>query len=288
MSCCEVVVFAHNEEANIRRSVESILQQPWGECELLRLTVWSTESSDRTDEIVEGLRAEDPRICLEIRPVRRGKVLDVDEAVRAAVTERLVLMDADVEISPSCLPLLVAALDDEKVGMSVPRRRALNPDSGSLGFLAHLMADVHNAMRPPKAGQVLAVRRELGGVDPEIGVDDAFQEYRCIAASLEIRRVEGAVVSSLGPSTVRDFILQRRRNVAQHLSLRRSHGYAVGTLRLAPLARGVLSSGRYKRPHLLISAAALEAVARALGYWDAYVRRERYLVWQVAETTRSG
>jgi len=285
MPRCEVVVFAHNEEANIRRSVRSILQQPWGKVELHRLTVWSTESSDRTDEIVEAMT--DPRVCLKRRPIRRGKVYDVDEAVRATACERLILMDADVEISAGCLPLLVAALDDEGVGIAVPCRRALNPDRGGLGFLSHLMADVHNALRPPKAGQVLAIRRELGGVDVEIGVDDAFQEHRCIAASLEIRRVEEAVVSSLGPGTIRDFILQRRRNVAQHLSLRRSHGYAVGTLRLVPLARGVFSSGRYKRPHLLASAAALEGVARALGYWDAYVRRERYLMWRVAETTRS-
>ncbi|HEY5262533.1 MAG TPA: glycosyltransferase [Solirubrobacteraceae bacterium] len=288
MPGCEVIVFALNEERSIERVLRSVLDEPWNAgIELERIIVCTAASTDRTDDLVTRLMEQDARIELQRHPTRRGKVHDVNDAVAVSRSERLLLMDADVEISRGCLTRLLAELDDGAVGMAVPHRGALNQDAGWLGFTAHLMAGVHNALELPKAGQVLAIRRSLAAVDTTLGVDDSYQEYRCLAARQVIRRIDEAIVYSMGPRTLSDFLLQRRRNVALHLALRRRHGYSVATLRTGPVVRAVLRTQRLHRPHLLVLAATLELVARVLGTWDAYVKRESYVVWRAAQTTRA-
>ena len=108
-----VVVAAHNEEAVIRRLVESLLAQDYpGELEVV---VASDASTDGMDAIVEELSARDGRVRL-VRCPRGGKVAAQNEAVRTVEAEVVAFADAGAVWEADALRKLVRSLADPNVG----------------------------------------------------------------------------------------------------------------------------------------------------------------------------
>ena len=75
-----VIIPAYNEEAVIERRLENLLALDYPS-EKLQVVVASDASSDRTNELVEGIAAREPRVSLLDCP-RGGKVAAQDRAVR--------------------------------------------------------------------------------------------------------------------------------------------------------------------------------------------------------------
>jgi hypothetical protein len=93
----------------------------------------------------------------------------------------------------------------------------------------------------------------------------------------------------MGPTTVGDFIRQRRRNYAGHLHLKKKYGYKVSSLDSTRVIRIALDEvWKAIRVILyLIWLAALEGIARILGAYDYYIRGRKHVVWDMAWTTKS-
>jgi cellulose synthase/poly-beta-1,6-N-acetylglucosamine synthase-like glycosyltransferase len=108
-----LIVAAHDEEVVIERRLANLLELDYPP-ERLELVVASDGSTDRTDELVEGIAARHARVRL-LRCPRGGKVAAQDAAVRASAGEILAFSDANALWKPDALRKLVRCFADPAV-----------------------------------------------------------------------------------------------------------------------------------------------------------------------------
>ena len=97
-----------------------------------------------------------------------------------------------------------------------------------------------------------------------------------------------AVVYNRGPTTVGDFLRQRRRIYAGHLRIRDQQSYSAPTMNAWPILRALGGSGSFSTPRAAtwsVGTIALELIARALGHYDVMRRRQQH-VWEISATTK--
>jgi cellulose synthase/poly-beta-1,6-N-acetylglucosamine synthase-like glycosyltransferase len=109
-----VVVAAHDEQDVIERRVRNLLELDYP-ADKLEVLVASDASTDRTEDIVEALAAQDPRVRL-IRCPRGGKVAAQGRGVREAGAEVVAFSDANAVWQPDALQKLVRSFADGDVG----------------------------------------------------------------------------------------------------------------------------------------------------------------------------
>ena len=70
--------------------------------------------------------------------------------------------------------------------------------------------------------------------------------------------------------------------------MRKKYGYKVSSLDNPLVLRIALEEvwAALRIIYILAALAAVEAISRALGAWDYYVRGERHMVWDMAWTTK--
>lgn len=108
-----VVIPAHNEESCIESTVRSVLAAEYpSDVEVL---VVDDGSTDRTRERVVSLAASDPRVRL-IGTDHVGKALAVNKGVGESANEIVVMLDADSDLAPDALSLIVEPFSDGRVG----------------------------------------------------------------------------------------------------------------------------------------------------------------------------
>ncbi len=108
-----VIVAAHNEEAVIEHRLDNLLALDYPS-ERLEVVVASDASTDRTNELVAGLAAREPRVRLLECP-RGGKVAAQDRAVRETTGAVVAFSDANATWAPDALRRLVGSLADPDV-----------------------------------------------------------------------------------------------------------------------------------------------------------------------------
>lgn len=112
-----VIIPARNEEANIARAVRSVASQEG----IREILVVDDQSSDRTQEILEGLRGEIPAlrvIRLDALPKGwTGKAHALATGARAASGAWLLFTDADTEHRPGSLEALLARAESERADL---------------------------------------------------------------------------------------------------------------------------------------------------------------------------
>ncbi len=167
-----VIIPARNEEANIARVVRSLARQE-GVGEII---VVDDQSSDRTAEILAGLKSEVPLLRIlrveELPEGWVGKTHAASVGAREAVGEWLLFTDADTEHLPGSLADLVQRAEDERVdllsispGQETPTWWEKSVIPMVFVKLARLFRfeDVSDPESPAAAanGQYLLVRREI-------------------------------------------------------------------------------------------------------------------------------
>ena len=172
-------------------------------------------------------------------------------------------------------------------GSRIFRRRQLPP---GLAVLAALLLSGCHLMASHKTGPE---GRSMHDTDlRQLARDEAFVEALMIDRGLDVRYAPDAMVYNMGPETFSDFVRQRRRNYAGHLHLKRKYGYRVSSLDNARVARLALSeawgaiSRTFRLLYVLTTLAAIEIYSRILGSYDYYVKGDKYVVWDMAWTTK--
>jgi glycosyltransferase involved in cell wall biosynthesis len=174
-----VVVSAHDEEGVIGRRVENLLALDYP-AERVEIVVASDGSTDRTNEIVEGIAAREPRVRL-LRCPREGKVAAQHRSVRETASEVVAFTDANTAWKPDALRRLVRNLADEEVGYVCGQLRLESPDGANLEGL-YWRYEVWVREQESRAssitagnGAIYAVRREAYVEDdPKFGHDFGF------------------------------------------------------------------------------------------------------------------
>lgn len=288
---CSVGITAHNEEANIGALLEAMLSQRLYTVEISEIIVVASGCTDRTVPIVQEYMARDPRIRLLVQERREGKTSAINLFLQHAKEDICVLESGDTLPSPNAIESMVSMFADPKVGMTGAQKVPVNTPAHIIGYLSHLRLQMEHqlCLEIPRLGELIAFRKVFDRIPPDVAMDEAFVEALSIRRGLQVRYAPDAVVYNMGPTTLADFIRQRRRNYAGHLHLKRKYGYRVSSLDTWRVLRLAASQvwGAIRLITLLGVLAGVEAISRLLGAYDYYIKGEKHVVWDMAWTTKN-
>ncbi len=287
---CSVGITAHNEEANIGRLLEALFNQRLYQVEIAEIIVVASGCTDRTEEIVREYMKKEPRLKLLVQERREGKTSAVNLFLQHAKEDICMVESGDTLPREDSIENLVRMFRDPQIGMTGAQKVAVNTPDSVIASLSHFRLKLEHALclEIPRLGELIAFRKVFDHIPPDVAMDEAFVEALVIQRGLEVRYAPDAVVFSMGPTTMADFIRQRRRNYAGHLHLMRKYGYRVSSLdnwRVVRLWLGELF-GAFRLIYVLIAVASIEVFSRLLGAYDYYVRKKKHVVWDMAWTTK--
>ena len=135
----------------------------------------------------------------------------------------------------------------------------------------------------------MAFRNVLSSIPTDTAVDELSMQALIAAKGLHLVYEPQAIVYNRGPTTVRDYLRQRRRICAGHLRIARQEGYVASTMSTRRVGRAVLAADCFSAPNTqalwTVGTITLEATARALGYYD-FVRHRPHHIWTAVATTK--
>jgi len=130
LSFVSLIIPAHNEEEAIAEKIENSLALNYPR-EKLEIIVGSDGSDDRTNEIVESFAGRD--VVLAAYEERRGKPSVINDTVKRAKGEIIVLSDATTIIDRDAIRNIVRHFDDPNVGAVNGELRFVAPGTGHKG-----------------------------------------------------------------------------------------------------------------------------------------------------------
>ena len=282
---------AFNEAATVARAARALLGQRGPHLREVAVVVVASGCTDDTVGEAERAVADDPRGRVLVQERREGKASAIAAFLDAvAGADVYVIAGADGVVEDGALEALVARFDDPSVGMTGGRPVPVNDPRTLMGRVVRLLWEMHHhvAMRSAKLGELVAFRRAFDAMPRDTAVDEAAIEALILARGLRLSYVPEARVRMKGPTTVREFLRQRRRIHAGHLRLKRASGHAASTMSVRAILRAALAATP-RSPRGIVDLAAagvLEATARALGAWDATLGRRDHTVWERIPSTK--
>lgn len=282
-------ITAHNEEANIGRLLERVLEQRLSSVVLHEIIVVISGCTDNTEAIVREYAAREPRISLLIQERREGKASAINLFLRHATQPILILCSADVLPELDAIEKLVTPLADVNIGMTSCRPVPVNDPATFMGFGVHLLWELHHQINLNgfKAGEMTAFRKIFERIPYDTAVDEASVEPIIRGQGYKVRYVPDAIIYNKGAETVDDFLRQRRRIYAGHLIIKESLGYAVSTMSGLKILRLLLAHLDWRPKQFVWTwlIVALEMYGRFLG-WRDYKAKRDHSVWEIATTTK--
>ena len=287
---CSVGITAHNEEANIGKLLEALLGQELEQAEITEIIVVASGCTDRTIEIIQSYCARDPRIRLLVQPTRQGKTSAINLFLQNAREDICVLESGDTVPGKTTIENLVKLFQDPSVGMTGAQKIPTNVPEEIVGYMSHLRLQLEHqlCLEIPRLGELIAFRKVFSHMPLDVAMDEAFVEALVIKRGLQVRYAPDAVVYNMGPTTLGEFIMQRRRNYAGHLHLRKKYGYRVSSMDNMRVGR-IAWDEMYKAVRLIFTLfwlALVEGIARVLGWYDYYIKGRKHVVWDIAWTTK--
>jgi len=287
---CSVGITAYNEEANIGKLLEAMLTQKLHQVEIAEIIVIASGCADHTVPIIQEHMARDPRIKLIVQEKREGKTSAINQFLQQAKEDICVLESGDTLPRADSIENLVKLFENPQVGMTGAQKIPVNVPEHIVGYMSHLRLRMEHqlCLEIPRLGELIAFRKVFNQLPPDIAMDEAFVEALVIRGGLEVHYAPDAVVYNMGPETLGEFILQRRRNYAGHLYLVHKYGYRVSSLETGRILR-IAFDELWKALRLIFTLAWLalvEAFARMLGAYDYYIKGRKHVVWDMAWTTK--
>jgi cellulose synthase/poly-beta-1,6-N-acetylglucosamine synthase-like glycosyltransferase len=286
---CSVGVIAYNEEKNIGALLEALLDQHLHIVQIDEIIVVASACTDRTVPIVRQYMQRDERIRLIEQARREGKTSAVNLFIGAAQTDICVLESGDTLPHEYAVEHMVRIFTDPKVGMVGAQKIPVNTPDHIAGLLTHLRLRMEHelCLEIPRLGEMIAFRKVFRQIPPDIAMDEAFVEALVIKGGYDVKYAPDAIVYNTGPTTIGDFVRQRRRNHAGHLYLKHKYGYAVSSIQNSRVVRiaGKELWGIIRLVWVLFLLAVIEAWSRLMGRYD-YMKGERHVTWNMAWTQK--
>ncbi|MDQ1301532.1 MAG: poly-beta,6-N-acetyl-D-glucosamine synthase [Chloroflexota bacterium] len=283
---CSVGVTAYNEEANIGHLLDALLNQHLYDVEITEIVVVASGCTDNTVPIVARYAAENPTIVLINQPRREGKTAAINLFLAQAREEICVLESGDTLPAEDTVEHMVRMFADPTVGMVGAHKIPVNTPDHLVGLFTHLRLRLEHqlCLEIPRLGEMIAFRKVLERIPPDVAMDEAFVEAFVVRRGMSVRYAPDAVVYNTGPDTIRDFVTQRRRNHAGHLYLKSKYGYVVSSMQNTRVAKIALKEiwGAVQLVWALFLLAVLEGWSRLLGWYDFAVKKDRHVVWDMA------
>lgn len=283
---CSVGVTAYNEEANMGPLLTALLDQHLHRVEIAEIIVVCSACTDRTVPIVREFMQKDDRIKLIEQPKREGKTSAINLFLAATRQEICVLESGDTIPHEYAVEHLVRMFDDPTVGMVGAQKVAVNTPDHVAGLLSHLRLRMEHelCLEIPRLGEMIAFRKVFERIPQDVAMDEAFVEALVVRKGMQVKYAPDAIVYNTGPTTVGDFVRQRRRNHAGHLYLKHKYGYAVSSIQNGRVARIAFKElwGIVQIVWVLALLAVIEGYSRLMGWYDFAIKRDRHVVWDMA------
>ncbi len=287
---CSVCITAYNEEANIGKILDAMINQHLHEVEITEIIVVASACTDDTVPIVREFMAKDSRVKLIEQEERLGKTAAINAFLKVAQEDICVLESGDTLPHESAVEHMVRMFRDPKVGMTGAHKVPVNTPDHLVSLFTYLRLQLEHelSLDIPRLGEMIAFRKVFDQIPPDVAMDEAFVEAFMVQRGMEVRYAPDAVVYNTGPTTIGDFVRQRRRNHAGHLYLKHKYGYKVSSLRkrkvawiaTKQVARAIW--GVVQLVYVLGMLAFLEGWARFLGWYDFAIKKEKHVVWDMA------
>jgi poly-beta-1,6-N-acetyl-D-glucosamine synthase len=283
---CSVGVTAYNEETNIRPLLDALLQQHLHDVEISEIIVVASGCTDGTVPIVESYVADNPQIKMFVQAKREGKTAAINVFLAHAKEDICVLESGDTLPHEDAVEHLVRMFVDSTVGMAGAHKVPVNTPDQIVGLFTHLRLRLEHqlCLEIPRLGEMIAFRKVFDHIPPDVAMDEAFVEALVVKRGMSVRYAPDAVVYNTGPTSVSEFVRQRRRNHAGHLYLKSKYGYAVSSMQNTRVVKIALKEiwGAIRLIWTLILLAVLEAWSRLLGWYDFAIKKDRHVVWDMA------
>lgn len=286
------IVPTHNDGANIGPLLRALLDEPdVGEI----LVVASACTDETVPTVLEVAAQAGDRVSLWVENERSGKAAAINFALTEASLPYILVVSGDVLPTPGSVGQLLRALRPAGVGMAGGRPVPVNDEATPVGHAVHLLWRMHHRMAlvSPKLGEMVALKAKAAVSLPRTAVDEACFQALVEAEGWKCAYVPDAVVANRGPTSVRDFVLGRRRIHGGHLWLRTRLEYTVPSLHTRFLARelwsDLLADRRRLQPQRLAwtgAAIAMEACGRLLARVD-YLRGREDHVWKMVKSAKA-
>ena len=264
-----IILPVHNEQDCITGKLEDCLQLDYSP-DRLEIIVVSDNSSDATEEIVQGFAQRDSRIQLLRTTGRAGKSGAQNFAVQHARGEVLFLTDAETRTRPDLLKILVADLADAQVGLVTANVHFGDPAATvakGQGFYWRYECFLRQAesdlgILATASGQAIAMRRELFcpmqgcyGDDCILPLDVRLQNYRVVYEPK-------AVAFDTMPHTIEGELRARIRMTARNWTGTLSRPRILNPFTHPLTSLGLVSHKllRWLTPFLLIAILAVNAI----------------------------
>ena len=284
-------VMAYNEEKLIGKCLSALQKQELKSGSIEEIIVISSGSTDRTNQIVEEFAKKDSRIRLIVQEQRLGKASAINEFLKVASGDIVIVESADTIASEQAVEELVKPFQDKSIGMTGAHPIPVNKPTRFVGYAVHKLWDLHHRMATefPKCGEMVAFRNIVSRIPKYTAVDEAAIEAIISKAGLKLAYAPQAIVYNKGPETIRDFFKQRRRIASGHRHLYALFGYKVTSLNTKTIIKLVWQTQRWNPRDLFFTfwLIIIEALARFLGMLDFYLRDKNPFIWDISLTTKS-
>ena len=287
---CSVGIMAYNEEANIADAIDAILTSPQTRVRVGEVIVVASGCTDRTVDIAAAIARKNARVKVIVQERREGKASAINLFINESRSPVLLMVSADVVVTKDTVDALLGHFLDPTVGMVGGHPVPVNDESTFLGHAVHLLWRLHDrlAREAPKLGEIVAFRNVVPSIPLDTAVDEISIQALITQLGYRVVYEPDAIVFNRGPSTVSDFLRQRRRIYAGHLRVRHQQGYAASTMSVRRVAQSLRGSGSFSTPKAAlwtVCTIGLEGLARLLGHYDR-LRRQSHQVWEAVLTTK--
>lgn len=289
---CSVGIMAHNEEANIGRTIRAVLEQQGPSVRIEEVIVVASGCTDRTVPIVAEIALQEPRVRLCVQEKREGKASAINLFLKQASSPVVVLIGADVLPETSALEYMCAPFIDPKIGMVGGRPVPVNDPATFMGHAVHLLWRLHDRLARihPKLGEVIAFRNVISGIPTDSPVDEISIQALISQLGYHLIYEPACIVYNKGPLTIHDFLKQRRRIYAGHLQVRDQQSYEAVTMNVSSIVRQLIACRDFalrtpKQVLWTLGTVLLEGYARLQGYYD-YRRKREHHIWQMVDSTK--
>jgi len=287
---CSVCITAYNEESNIGKILDAMINQHLHEVAISEIVVVASACTDNTVPIIREIMAQESRVKLIEQERRLGKTAAINAFLKVAQEDICVLESGDTLPHEAAVEHMVRMFRDPNVGMTGAHKVPVNtPDHlASLFTYLRLQLEHELSLDIPRLGEMIAFRKVFDQIPPDVAMDEAFVEAIMVKRGMAVHYAPDAVVYNTGPTTISDFVRQRRRNHAGHLYLKHKYGYKVSSLRKRKVAWIAIKQvsravwGVFQLVYVLGMLAMLEVWARFMGWYDFAVKKEKHVVWDMA------
>lgn len=280
-----------NEEQNIGTLLETLVNSCPPEIETIYIV--SSGSTDKTNEIVQRYAQEDERIQLITEDERNGKASALNLLLTQSENyDYMIYTGGDNLPCREALVRLLATLKTEDADIVGARPVPVDEPDTFMGFCIHLLWNLHHesSLEMPKiSGELMVFRSKIiRELPPAIINDDAYLQSIGEMKKCKIVYCPEAEVLLKGPSTVHDFISQRRRVFIGHKQLEFLIGKKISTMKV-PKWKNILKacpfSGLKGRTYA-VGFIVLQGISFLLAKWD-FARHNLPIKWQMVKTTKS-